>query len=85
MPDQEEKVRRITGTYSMKPYRCNACKHEAMHGTNHWGEIYPQCRNCGTINGMTCLEPLPEGFQMPEKWKLGRLGDLISIEGGRHA
>lgn len=72
---------KVTGRYSVKPYRCTTCGREEQHGTNHWGDIYPHCRHCGTITVFECLEPVPEGYGVPEKWKICRLGDLVDIKG----
>jgi hypothetical protein len=73
---------KTTGPYSNKLYRCNKCKSEKMIGTNHWGEIYPVCKRCGEVHGMTCMEPMPEGYAMPEPWKIVKLGDIATIVQG---
>jgi DNA-directed RNA polymerase subunit RPC12/RpoP len=76
----------ITGPYTHKRYKCTSCGHESLHGTNHYGEIYPRCRNCGWKNPMElgqvhrCLEKLPEGWGVPEPWKRVKLGDIVNIE-----
>ena len=74
-----------TGKYSQKKYRCNRCGHESLHGTNHWGEIYPCCSNCSWKNPRqpqsthTCLEPVPEGMDVPTPWQFVAL-DVTEIE-----
>lgn len=70
-----------TGAYSIKPYKCNNCNHEFETGTNHWGEIYtcPLCQRLGNGAIAQCLEPVPEGYGVPEKWKLVKLGDICEI------
>lgn len=69
-----------TGKYSRKPYRCTGCGTEENHGTNHWGDIYPHCRKCGSVTVWNCLEPLPEGYDTPPKWKIVKLGDIADIQ-----
>jgi hypothetical protein len=33
---------------------------------------------------MVCLEPMPEGFEVPPKWKMVRLGDICEVfQGGK--
>ena len=34
---------KTTGKYTHKLYKCNNCSYEQLQGTNHWGEIYPDC------------------------------------------
>lgn len=75
-----------TGKVSSKLYRCTRCGHEEHHSTNHWGEIYPRCRNCSWKNPMDpmpvweCLEPMPEGYEKPAPWKKVKLGDICDIK-----
>jgi DNA-directed RNA polymerase subunit RPC12/RpoP len=65
----------ITGKVSSKRYKCTSCGYESMHSTNHYGDIYPRCTNCGWKHPMEfgqvhkCLEPVPEGWGAPEPWK----------------
>ena len=65
-----------TGKYTHKKYKCTSCGHESMIGTNHYGECYPRCINCGWKHPRelgqvhVCLEPLPEDWEAPEPWKL---------------
>lgn len=72
----------VTGKYSIKPYFCPKCGHEEEHGTNHWGEIYCACHSCGNV-GLECLEPVPEGYGVPERWKKVKLGDVCEIKAGK--
>lgn len=80
-----EKKQPTTGPYSHKQYRCTSCGHVSSHGTNHWGEIYPRCSNCGWKHPMEmgqmheCLEPPPPGYGVPEPWKRVQLGDIAQI------
>ena len=74
----------ITGKYSIKQYKCTHCGNESGEGTNHWGEIYSRCKACSWKRPLeatlkTCLEPLPDGYALPEPWKLVKLGDLVKI------
>lgn len=80
-----EQRRPTTGRISSKPYRCTACGHISQIGTNHWGECYSSCVACswkrpGQPTVQECLEPPPEGYGIPEKWKIVKLGDLIKME-----
>ena len=75
-----------TGKYSQKMYKCRRCGHEELHGTNHWGAIYPfSCKGCSWKHPMArqvtmdCLEPVPEGYDIPEEWKTVTLGDIVEI------
>ena len=76
---------KTTGKYSQKLYKCKNCGFEQLHGTNHWGEIYPACNGCQWKRPMEigsiweCLEVMPEGYKRPEPWKMVRLGDIIEI------
>jgi len=78
----------MTGPYSIKPYRCRSCGYISQIGTNHWGECYPRCRNCGWKHPLEagqvheCLEPPPPGYDIPEPWKRVRLGDIAEIVKG---
>ena len=75
-----------TGKISSKLYKCTECGHESLHSTNHYGEIYPSCRNCSWKSPLSptkvhvCLEPLPEGWQKPAPWKTVKLGDVVTIK-----
>lgn len=74
-----------TGACSSKPYRCTHCGHERQVVTNHWGEIYSPCPACswkrpGQATVSTCVEPVPEGYGVPEPWKIVKLGDVADIE-----
>lgn len=81
-----EQTKQVTSKYSMKKYRCKSCGFESMHGTNHYGEIYPKCRNCGWKRPFElsqvheCLESVPEGMGIPEPWKMVKLGDIAEIK-----
>jgi DNA-directed RNA polymerase subunit RPC12/RpoP len=74
-----------TGKYTQKKYKCTACGHEGLHGTNHYGDIYPRCTKCGWMRPMemgqvhVCLEPVPEDMGVPEPWKTVKLGDICKI------
>jgi hypothetical protein len=74
-----------TGKYSQKRYQCTDCGYISLIGTNHWGECYPRCRNCGWKHPMQlgqvhiCLEPVPDGYDTPTPWKMVRLGDVAEI------
>ncbi len=76
---------KTTGKYSQKLYRCTKCEHESLIGTNHWGECYPRCKSCGWKYPLEmgqihiCLEPIPEGYDTPEPWKMVKLGDICEI------
>ena len=75
----------ITGKYTQKLYRCTRCGHEELHGTNHYGEIYPRCNNCSWRNPLQpqathiCLESLPEGWGTPEPWRFAKLGEVAKV------
>jgi hypothetical protein len=79
----------VTGKYSIKKYRCTNpdCLHEHNVGTNHWGEIYSRCPKCAWKTPMNpypqeCMESAPEGYGIPEKWTIVRLGDIAEIKHG---
>jgi len=72
----------ITGKVTAKKYRCKHCGHERTESTNHYGEIYSRCPSCSWKRPMDvcvseCVEPLPEGWDRPEPWKIVKLGDVI--------
>ncbi len=69
----------VTGKYTCKTYRCTGCGTEKQIGTNHWGQCYPYCGKCNTITVWECLEPVPDGYGVPEPWKLVSLGDVCEI------
>jgi len=80
-----------TGKYSIKPYECTRCGHQHKIGTNHWGETYGSCPNCQWKYPMEigsthkCLEPVPDGYDLPPKWTRVKLGDIAEIiTGGRY-
>jgi len=70
---------KVTGKYSIKPYKCSECGQEVETGTNHWGDIYPWCYVCNKPTVWECQEELPEGYEKPEPWKAKRLGDVVEI------
>lgn len=79
--------KKTIGKITHKLYRCTKCKHEQLHGTNHWGDIYPACPKCQWKRPMEmgsvweCLEPIPEGYDKPEPWATVELGTILnSIE-----
>ncbi|TRZ50072.1 MAG: hypothetical protein D4S01_07375 [Dehalococcoidia bacterium] len=65
-----------TANISVKPYRCTRCGKEALTSTNHWGHIYSSCNACGNRE-LECMEPVPEGYGIPPRWKLATLGDIM--------
>lgn len=65
-----------TGPQSLKPYQCVGCGAEEEHKTNHWRDIYPMCRHCHETHWI-CLEPPPEGYAIPEKWKKIKVKELF--------
>lgn len=67
-----------TSEYSHKKFKCTKCGKVSDHGTNHYGFIYPACRVCGNTEH-ECLEPVPEGMGIPEKWTRVTLGDICKI------
>lgn len=79
---------KTTGQYSVKPYKCKECGYEKEIGTNHWGECYsfgnyntcPNCPPWKRPNTWVCLESPPEGIELPEPWKLVKLGDIVDIK-----
>lgn len=82
---KKKRIIKITSKYSEKMYKCNECGFESLIGTNHYGEIYPQCKQCGWKYPMkmgqahTCMEKVPRGMVIPEKWKFVKLGDVATI------
>jgi len=78
-----------TGKISPKPYKCRECGHQETHSTNHYGAIYIRCGKCSWKSPMSptkvfdCLEPLPEGWEKPEEWKMTTLGEVADIVTGK--
>lgn len=74
---------RITGKITVKQYQCQTCKTVSKHSTNHYGEIYLNCNNCGAgeIRVLECTELLPEGWSRPEPWKIVKLSEIAKIVG----
>jgi len=76
---------KITGRFSRKRYRCLECGHESFRETNHYGYVYPSCEICRLDNPLQlsseheCLEPLPDGWGIPERWKVVKLGDVVDF------
>ena len=69
-----------TGKYSVKPYNCDECDALRYTGTNHWGKFYnTRCNECYAFASWSCAEPAPNGYSLPEEWKVVRLGDLVDI------
>jgi hypothetical protein len=68
-----------TGKMTKKRYRCKECQNEKEFNTNHWGEFYPQCPRCCKQTTYECLEPVPAGFGVPEKWKMVTLDEIAEI------
>lgn len=73
-----------TGPVSHKLYKCKTCGDERSVATNHWGEFYERCPKCGWKHPMEtqvfeCQEPLPEGYEKPEPWKIVKLGEIAEI------
>jgi hypothetical protein len=75
----------VTGKITPKRYRCVSCGHESTLYTNHYGECYPRCCRCGWKHPMEigqthiCLDPVPEGWEVPEPWTTVKLGDICSV------
>jgi hypothetical protein len=69
---------KTTSKYSVKKYKCCKCGNVSNHGTNHYGHIYPPCKQCGHIEH-ECMEPVPDGMGVPERWTLVKLGDICDI------
>jgi len=73
------------GKCTPKKYKCTRCGHVSLHSTNHYGDIYPRCKNCGWKHSMEmgqvhkCLEKLPKGWKKPTPWKMVKLGDVCEI------
>lgn len=68
-----------TGKLSYKTYECMNCGKRTDHQTNHWGEIYARCTACGHTR-LFCTEDPPEGYGIPEPWKMVKLGDICEIK-----
>jgi hypothetical protein len=47
---------------STKTYVCGVCRHESQHETNHEGEIYTYCKNCGN-DVLYCKGNEPTGIE----------------------
>jgi hypothetical protein len=75
----------ITGKYSHKQFKCRECGNIQTEGTNHYGAIYIRCNCCSwksplsPIKIFDCIDPLPDGWGIPEEWKLVKLGDIAHI------
>jgi hypothetical protein len=65
-----------TGKVSYKKYRCTKCGFVSEQQTNHWGHIYPCCEKCCNCEH-ECLELVPEGYDVPERWKLVTIGEIL--------
>lgn len=70
-----------TSKYTYKPYKCEGCGHEFGTGTNHWGAIYTACPQCGNRDASVsrCMEPCPDTHELPEEWRIVKLGDVCKI------
>lgn len=42
---------------SYKKYKCTVCGHEEEIQTNHYGDVYSACKDCGDSSSMACNEP----------------------------
>lgn len=73
------KTKPTTGALSFKKYKCKKCGRVESHSTNHWGDIYCLCHYCNTTL-WECMEPVPKGYGVPEKWKQVKLGDIADIK-----
>lgn len=76
-----------TGKYSVKWYHCRECRYGRQVGTNHWGEVYERCPDCCKLVVWDCDEPMPEGFEKPEPWrivKLSEVAEIMSLDPKRH-
>ena len=74
-----------TGPVTTKPYMCNKCGNLTHISTNHWGEVYSRCGNCSWKHPMetdshTCVEELPKGYALPNKWNRVLLSDIALDE-----
>ena len=63
-----------------KKYRCSACGRKEIRETNHYGSVYPYCKDCGNITIFKIDEDIPEGARVPEEWKIVKLGDVADIK-----
>lgn len=81
-------TQKTTGPISAKLYECQRCGAQSTISTNHWGETYGRCDKCqwkypmqmGSVH--KCLEPVPEGYGVPEPWTQVKLGDIAEIVSG---
>lgn len=74
------------GKISTKPYGCGSCGAERRFSTNHWGTVYDLCTRCATLREWNCLESPPDGYDLPPRWEIAKLGDICDIiepTGGR--
>ena len=65
---------------SYKLYKCSHCGFKEEHQTNHWGEIYINCKQCLSLCPFVPVKTAPKGAWIPEKWKIVKLGDICSIK-----
>lgn len=56
----------------MKTYECTNCGHETEELTNHFGEIYTECKVCKNRRHKYTGE-IPEGGWVPPPWTDGDL------------
>lgn len=75
--EEEVQKKPVTGQYSVKKYRCEECGNIIEKGTNHWGDCYPICEKCNKQTVHKCLEPIPEGYGIPEKWEMVSPKDIF--------
>lgn len=78
---------KTTGKITTKLYRCKKCGFEERHATNHYGDIYNiRCKgDCALgspldfFQAFECLDPIPDGWGVPEPWVEVRLGDIVEV------
>jgi len=67
-----------TGKVSYKAYQCSICGAKREQQTNHWGDIYNiHCTVCRMPTVWQCEEEVPEGYGVPEPWKLVPMKDVL--------
>ena len=77
---KKRKIMQTKGKMSTKEYECTNCGLIKRSSTNHYGEIYLHCKSCEELHPYKCNEPLPEGWGIPEPWKIVKLGDICEIK-----
>lgn len=67
------------GPVSLKTYQCTKCEFKSRVQTNHWGDIYSACPDCGTKHHH-CVDTVPSEFGLPEAWSTVQLRDGENID-----